>query len=185
LDQETSGCMVVAKSDAAHLALAKQFTQRTVRKVYHALVCGVMPRDGGEIHAAITRHSNHRKRMVVSDERGREAWTSYRVLERLPRVTLVEAVIHTGRTHQVRVHFQYLGFPLAGDLIYGKRPNKLLAEVTGYTAPRVMLHACYLEFTHPASGERAAFESGWPPDFQAARQAYAALDSGSRKVDCG
>ncbi|HWF18074.1 MAG TPA: RluA family pseudouridine synthase, partial [Verrucomicrobiae bacterium] len=83
LDKETSGCMVVAKNDAAHLGLAEQFAGRTLEKIYHAIVCGEVPRESGEIRAAIARHPTHRKRMAVTDGSGREAWTSYRVLERL------------------------------------------------------------------------------------------------------
>src|SRR3989454_10262256 len=119
LDKETSGCMVVAKNDDTHLALSAQFATRKVEKIYHALVCGEIVRERGEIRAAIARHSSHRKRMAVNEQAGRDARTSYRVLERLRGATLVEAVLHTGRTHQIRVHFQFLGFPLVGDLTYG------------------------------------------------------------------
>src|SRR6267154_667143 len=123
LDKETSGCLVVAKNDDTHLALSAQFATRKVTKIYHAIVCGEMQRDRGEIHAAIARHSSHRKRMAVDDEFGREARTSYRVLERLRGATLAEVELHTGRTHQIRVHFQFLGFPLVGDPTYGNRQN--------------------------------------------------------------
>jgi 23S rRNA pseudouridine1911/1915/1917 synthase len=165
LDKDTSGCLVVAKSDDAHLALAAQFAGRQVEKVYHAIVCGVMPRDEGHIRAAIARHPSHRKRMAVrEDDSGRAAHTSYRVLERLREATLVEALLHTGRTHQIRVHFQYIGHPLAGDLTYGQRPTRRLAELTGYEAPRVMLHARKLAFTHPRTGKRVACEAPWPAD---------------------
>src|SRR6185312_5868571 len=116
LDKETSGCLVVAKNDETHIALSSQFASRKVEKVYHAIVCGEMTGDKGEIRAAIARHPSHRKRMAVSDDTGREARTSYHVLERMRATTLVEVALHTGRTHQIRVHFQFLGFPLAGDL---------------------------------------------------------------------
>src|SRR5436190_18725220 len=95
LDKETSGCLVVAKQDETHVALSAQFASRTVEKVYQAILCGELPRERGEIRAAIARHSSHRKRMAVNDERGREARTSYRVLERLTSATLAEAVLHT------------------------------------------------------------------------------------------
>src|SRR3954469_23001535 len=140
LDKETSGCLVVAKNDAAHLALAEQFAGRTLEKIYHAIVCGSVTRESGEIRAAIARHPTHRKRMAVTDGSGRESWTSYRVLERLEAATLMEALLHTGRPHQIRVHFQRLGYPVAGDLTYGARQNKRLIELTGYSAPRQMLH---------------------------------------------
>jgi 23S rRNA pseudouridine1911/1915/1917 synthase len=165
LDKETSGCMVVAKNDDTHLALSAQFSGRQVEKIYHAIVCGVMPRDEGEIRAAIARHPSHRKRMAVRDADGREARTSYRVVEWLRETTLVEALLHTGRTHQIRVHFLHIGHPLVGDTTYGQRPNRRLAELIGYTAPRVMLHAHKLAFIHPRSGKRLRFESPWPEDF--------------------
>src|SRR5215469_10745886 len=156
LDKDTSGCLVVAKNDDTHLALSSQFASRKVEKVYHAIVCGEMRRDKGEIRAAIARHPSHRKRMAVSDDAGREARTTYHVLERLRGATLVEAILHTGRTHQIRVHFQFLGFPLVGDLTYGNRQNQRLEELTSYSAPRQMLHAFKLSFTHPRTGKRMA-----------------------------
>jgi 23S rRNA pseudouridine1911/1915/1917 synthase len=168
IDKETSGCLVVAKNDAAHKALAEQFAGRTAKKVYQAIVCGEMPRDRGEIRAAIARHPNHRQRMAVTDGTGREAWTSYQVKERLRKATWVEALLHTGRTHQIRVHFQHIDFPLAGDLTYGARQNKRLAEQTGYTPPRVLLHAHSLTLTHPRHRETVAFEAPMPADFREA-----------------
>jgi 23S rRNA pseudouridine1911/1915/1917 synthase len=166
LDKETSGCLVVAKNDETHVALSNQFAGRKVEKFYHAVVCGEMPRDKGEIHAAIARHPSHRKRMAVSDDTGREARTGYRVLERLRATTLVEASLHTGRTHQIRVHFQFLGFPLVGDDTYGQRQNRRLEELLGFAAPRVMLHAFQLAFIHPRSGKRVSFEATRPEDFE-------------------
>jgi 23S rRNA pseudouridine1911/1915/1917 synthase len=166
LDKDTSGCLVVAKSDETHLALSIQFATRKVEKIYHAVLCGELPRDRGEIRAAIARHPSHRKRMAVDDSLGREARTGYQVLERLRGATLVEAVLHTGRTHQIRVHFQFLGFPLVGDATYGNRQNQRLAELTNYAAPRQMLHACRLAFIHPRTGKRMSFEAPRPEDFQ-------------------
>jgi 23S rRNA pseudouridine1911/1915/1917 synthase len=169
LDKETSGCLVVAKNDATHLALSKQFAERRVEKIYNAIVCGKLARDSGEIRAAIARHPSHRKRMAVcDDDSGRAAHTSWRVLEKLKAATFVEAQIHTGRTHQVRVHFQFLGHPLAGDETYGSKQNKKLAELTGYTAPRVMLHARELSFIHPRTEKEMSFESPLPKDFREA-----------------
>jgi 23S rRNA pseudouridine1911/1915/1917 synthase len=165
LDKETSGCLVVAKNDETHIALSSQFASRKVEKIYHALVCGEMQRDKGEIRAAIARHPSHRKRMAVSDDAGREARTSYRVLERLRATTFVEAGLHTGRTHQIRVHFQFLGYPLVGDLTYGQRQNRRLEELIGFAAPRVMLHAFRLAFIHPRSGKRVHFEAPLPKEF--------------------
>ena len=182
LDKDTSGCMVVAKNDPAHLGLAKQFAQRTVEKVYLAVVCGEVPRLQGDIRAAIARHPNHRKRMAVAPEAGRQARTSYRVLERLQGATLVEARLHTGRTHQIRVHFQYLGHPLFGDDLYAKRQSKRLTESTGAEAPRLMLHAWRLTFQHPVSGETLTFEAPWPEDLDRVVRALRRLrEKGSSK----
>jgi len=165
LDKETSGCLVVAKNDDTHLALSAQFASRKVEKIYHAIVCGEMQRDHGEIRAAIARHPSHRKRMAVDDDLGREARTSFRILERLRGSTLIEAILHTGRTHQIRVHFQFIGFPLAGDATYGNRQNQRLTELTHYQAPRQMLHAGSLAFIHPRTGKRLSFEAPRPVDF--------------------
>ena len=167
LDKETSCCMVVAKNDQTHLFLSAQFAGRQVEKIYHAIVCGVMTRDEGNIRAAIARHPTHRKRMAVrDDENARAAHTSYCVLERLREATLVEALLHTGRTHQIRVHFQFLGHPLVGDNTYGQRQNRRLAEFTRYEAPRVMLHAHKLAFIHPRSGKKLSFIAPQPEDFE-------------------
>lgn len=168
LDKDTSGCMVVAKNDETHFALSEFFSTRSLEKIYHAILCGELPRDSGEIHAAIARHPTHRKRMAVVEKQGREAHTSFRVLERLRGATLVEAILHTGRTHQIRVHFQHIGFPVVGDETYGKKQNKRLAEFTGYTAPRQMLHAQKLTFVHPKTGKKKTFTARWPDDFKLA-----------------
>jgi 23S rRNA pseudouridine1911/1915/1917 synthase len=171
LDKETSGCLVVAKNDATHVALAEQFAGRTVEKIYEAIVCGEVPRATGEMRAGIARHPTHRKRMAVTDGGGREAWTTYRVLERLHAATRVEAVLHTGRTHQIRVHFEHLGHPVVGDAVYGARQNKRLTELTGYTAPRQLLHARKLTIMHPRKKKKLTCESPWPEDFKAALKA--------------
>jgi 23S rRNA pseudouridine1911/1915/1917 synthase len=171
LDKDTSGCLVVAKNDSTHLFLAQQFATRQVEKIYHALVCGEVPRDRGEIRAAIARHPSHRKRMAATEDEGREAWTSYRVVERLRYATLAEARLHTGRTHQIRVHFQHIGFPLVGDDTYGHLQNRRLEGLTGYRAERQMLHATKLTFRHPLSGRKQTFDAPWPKDFEEARQA--------------
>jgi 23S rRNA pseudouridine1911/1915/1917 synthase len=166
LDKETSGCLLVAKNDPTHAALARQFAQRRLTKIYAALVCGEGLPATGEIRAALARHPTHRKRMAVTATGGRSAWTSYRVLERWPGAALVEAHLHTGRTHQIRVHFEHLGFPLVGDTLYGKRPNQRLTARTGYAAPRQMLHAVALTFTHPRINQTMDIRAPWPRDFQ-------------------
>jgi 23S rRNA pseudouridine1911/1915/1917 synthase len=181
LDKETSGCLVVAKNDTAHAALADQFASRTMHKVYLAIVCGEPARDRGEIRAAIARHPTHRKRMAVTDGSGREAWTSYVVRERLRHAALLEAILHTGRTHQIRVHFQHLGHPILGDATYGARQNQRVADLTGCAAPRQMLHAWKLSFRHPRSGQTLKFEAPCPSDFLAVMAALRAGESARRK----
>jgi len=169
LDKDTSGCMIVAKNDFTHLGLAQQFASRTMEKVYLALVCGDTIPATGHIRAAIARHPSHRKRMAVrDDEHARDAHTSYQVLTRLKGSALVEAHLHTGRTHQIRVHFQFIGYPLVGDATYGKRQNDRLKELANYAAPRQMLHARTITFTHPRSQEQLTFSAELPADFQAA-----------------
>jgi 23S rRNA pseudouridine1911/1915/1917 synthase len=167
LDKETSGCLVVAKNDETHVALSAQFAGRSVEKLYLAILCGTLPREAGNIRAAIARHPTHRKRMAVREEdEGRASHTGYRVKKRLREATLIEATLHTGRTHQIRVHFQHLGYPVAGDTTYGQRQTKRLAELTKYEPPRVLLHAHKLAFLHPRTGKRVAFVAPEPEDFQ-------------------
>ncbi len=164
LDKDTSGCMVVAKNDAAHVALSKQFAGREVTKTYLALVAGVMKRNSGVIDAGIARHRVHRKKMTVDDPRGRKAVTAYRVAQRFAEHTLVEATIHTGRTHQIRVHFAWLGHPLLGDATYGKKTNIMTRDKNEIVVPRPMLHAWKLGFTHPRTGKPLRFEAPLPAD---------------------
>jgi len=156
LDKDTSGCLVAAKSDVAHQSLARQFAGREVSKIYLAIVAGKVRYLTGTIDAPIGRHPVQRKKMtVVAEGSGRPAKTGYRVIQALPAGTLVECTLHTGRTHQIRVHLKHLGHPLLGDEVYGKR--------AGF--PRQMLHAWRLSFAHPRTGERLNFESPIPPDF--------------------
>ena len=166
LDKDTTGCLVVAKNDLAHQRLSEQFSGRTMEKIYLAICCGVLPRKSGVINAPIKRHQVQRKKMAV-DPSGREAVTSYKVLEQFPKAALVEAILHTGRTHQIRVHFQHLGNPLLGDETYGERQNQKLKQDTGLSAPRQMLHAWKLKFTHPTTKETVTFKAPIPPDFTA------------------
>jgi 23S rRNA pseudouridine1911/1915/1917 synthase len=161
LDKETSGCLVVAKNDAAHQHLSRQFAEREVKKIYLALVTGTPKRPRGTIEAPIGRHPVQRKKMAVNQTRGRVAKTDYRVLQSGGGVSLVECAIHSGRTHQIRVHLHHIGHPVAGDSLYGKK----------IAAPRQMLHAWKLGFTHPRTGERHFFEAPVPDDFQAAMDA--------------
>ncbi len=169
LDKDTSGCMVCAKNDAAHLSLGKQFHDREVEKFYQAVCCGEVTQASGEINAPIMRHPNHRQVMTVAEGgRGKSARTTYRILRRLRCATWVEAQIHTGRTHQIRVHFKHIGFPLVGDPIYSKKQNKKLLEATGFSTNRQMLHSASLTLRHPAHGELMTFKAPVPADFEEA-----------------
>ena len=168
LDKDTSGCLIVAKNDAAHLKLSEQFAGRQVLKIYQAIVCGRMPRPAGEIIASIARHPARRKRMAVTRAGGRQARTSYRVLEQLQDVARVEMRLHTGRTHQIRVHLEHLGCPVLGDLVYGRRQNLRLKEASGYVAPRQLLHAAKLALVHPRTQRPMTFEAPLPEDFAVA-----------------
>ena len=182
LDRETSGCLVVAKNDIAHLALAEQFASRTVEKIYSTLVCGSVPQDSGEIRAAIARHPVERKRMAVTTPgKGRDAWTSYEVEERFSAATFVEVTIHTGRTHQIRVHLTHLGHPVIGDETYGVKQNKKFTEATGVTVPRQMLHASRITFTHPQTGKRLKCEAPLPADFKTALKQLRATAKPTRR----
>ncbi|MCF7708485.1 MAG: RluA family pseudouridine synthase [Verrucomicrobia bacterium] len=166
IDKETSGCLIAAKNDAAHLALAEQFSERRTHKTYHAIACGRPLHDEGCIHAAIARHPSHRKQMAISYGTGREAITHFKLLRPLKGASLLEAHIHTGRTHQIRVHFKHIGAPLVGDTTYGKKANQRFESTTGFSAGRVMLHSTRLAISHPRSGARMAFEAPWPDDFK-------------------
>jgi len=156
LDRETSGLMVVAKSDAAHVELARQFAQRTTTKIYRALVEGVPKQREGRIEGPIGRHPVHRKRMTIRPD-GRAARTDYRVLQDLGRAALVECRIYTGRTHQIRVHLKSIGCGLLGDSLYHPRG--------GIETPRLMLHAWRLAFSHPGNHDEMEFTAPLPPDF--------------------
>ncbi|MGZ5020976.1 MAG: RluA family pseudouridine synthase [Chthoniobacterales bacterium] len=159
LDKETSGCLVVAKNDAAHRELSKQFAARTMKKTYLALVSGRLKKTSGTIDAPIARHPIHRQRMAIAKSaRGRSAKTEYRVLRAGKEMSLVECELHSGRTHQIRVHLAHLGHPVVGD--------KLYAAKTAKEYPRQMLHAWRLGFAHPRTNEWKVFEAALPPDFQ-------------------
>jgi 23S rRNA pseudouridine1911/1915/1917 synthase len=157
LDKETSGCLVVAKNDATHRELSRQFAARTVEKIYLALVAGKLRNPAGVIEENIGRHPVHRQRMSATAGRGRAAKTEYRVVRSTGRASLVECRLHSGRTHQIRVHLHHLGHPVLGDKVYAPR----LAQ----DFPRQMLHAWKLEFRHPRTQEWKSFEAPLPPDF--------------------
>ena len=160
LDKETSGCLVVAKTDEAHHGLSEQFAARSVEKIYLALVVGRLRKSAGTIEGKIGRHPVHRQQMSAASKRGRAAKTEYRVLSSSNELSLVECKLHSGRTHQVRVHLQHLGHPVLGDKIYGKKHAAHF--------PRQMLHAWKLGFQHPRTSEWKHFEATLPDDFEEA-----------------
>lgn len=156
LDKETTGLIVVAKTDAAHLALARQFANKTAGRVYVAVVHGDLEQERLRIEALIGRDPKNRKRMAV-DPKGKPAVTHVMRLARLEKGTLVACKLETGRTHQIRVHLAAAGHPVVGDPVYGKRED---------AAPAMMLHAARLSFVHPASGKRMEFTKAPPGDFE-------------------
>lgn len=155
-DKDTSGLLMVAKNDQAHVSLVNQLVAKSVTRVYTALVHGHIPHDNGTIDAPIGRDQKDRQSMAVVDK-GKHAVTHFKVLERFGNYTLVECRLETGRTHQIRVHMKYIGYPLVGDPKYG--PKKTL-EFGGQ-----VLHAGTLGFDHPATGEYMEFTSPLPEDF--------------------
>ena len=160
LDKGTSGCLLVAKNDAAHLDLSRQFAARTVEKIYLALVAGKLRRNSGTINAAIGRHRVHRTKMAIAREGGREARTDFQVIRSGMAATLLQCRLHSGRTHQIRVHLQHLGHSIVGDREYG--------GANAGNFPRPMLHAWKLAFDHPRTKARMHFEAGLPADFESA-----------------
>ncbi|MDW8343866.1 MAG: RluA family pseudouridine synthase [Verrucomicrobiae bacterium] len=158
LDKGTSGCLVVAKTDAAHQALVTQFKSREVLKVYRAVCWGTIRPPVGRIETLIGRDPHHRKKMSTRVVRGRHAVTEYRVLRQHAETALVELTLHTGRTHQIRVHMAHIGHPVVGDPLYGRRAANVVA--------RPLLHAYRLRFVHPVSGEVLEFTAPLPPEFE-------------------
>lgn len=157
LDKDTSGIMIVAKNDAAHISLSQQIQSKTAVRTYIAVVRGNIKTDSGTIETQIARDKTDRKKMTVVKEGGRDAITDYEVLERFGKYTLVRCKLRTGRTHQIRVHMEYLGYPLVGDPKYS--PMKTPFGIKGQA-----LHSHTLEFTHPRTGERMKFEAPLPED---------------------
>lgn len=154
LDKDTSGVMVVAKSETAMVELQRQFKARETEKEYLALVWGAPPQSG-RTETLIGRHPVHRQKMAVLTENGREAISNYETLERFGEVSLVKVKIETGRTHQIRVHMAHIGHPIVGDAVYGRARKHNLPEKPA----RQMLHAARLAFNHPVSGKRLSFEA--------------------------
>jgi 23S rRNA pseudouridine1911/1915/1917 synthase len=167
IDKDTSGLLVVAKTDVAHEGLAKQFAAHSIDRRYLAIVSGVPKTSGGVIDAPLARSSANRKKIaIVEGGRGKRAVTHWRRLDILQDAALVECRLETGRTHQVRVHMASIGHPLVGDPVYGrsgKTHGKLLKELQFH---RQALHAAELGFTHPVTKHRLSFSSPMPPDMQ-------------------
>ncbi|MGH7255554.1 MAG: RluA family pseudouridine synthase, partial [Nitrospirales bacterium] len=172
LDKDTSGVMVIAKSDQAHRALAGQFKSHTIVRVYEALAWGPVKKPTGLIELAIGRDMKERKKFSARTTRPRESSTDYRVLERFGKAaTHVELRPRTGRTHQIRVHLTALGHPVLGDPAYGGRKVR---TIEGISIPRVMLHARTLGFVHPATGRPVEFSAPLPIDMDGVRAALRA-----------
>lgn len=157
IDKDTSGLLMVAKNDVAHASLVDQLVNKTVTRKYTALVHGHIAHDKGTIDAPIGRDSKDRQKQAIIDS-GKHAVTHFQVMERFGHFTLVECRLETGRTHQIRVHMNYIGYPLAGDPKYG--PKKTI------DFPGQVLHAGILGFVHPVSGEYLEFSSPLPADFE-------------------
>ena len=157
LDKDTSGIMICAKNDAAHVSLSEQIQSKTAQRTYLAVVRGNIKTDSGVIETQIARDKDDRKKMAVVKDGGRNAVTEYEVVERFGKYTIVKCKLKTGRTHQIRVHMEYLGYPLVGDPKYS--PMKTPFSINGQA-----LHSLTLAFDHPRTGERMEFEAKLPED---------------------
>jgi 23S rRNA pseudouridine1911/1915/1917 synthase len=171
LDKGTSGVIVVAKSDSAHLNLTRQFKNRSVKKVYTAMVLGELREDEGQIDTDIGRHKYDRKKMSIHSARGRAASTRWVVKRRFTGFSLLDVTIQTGRTHQIRVHLSSLHHPILGDGVYGNKkmlPTMMDTTVRGHCRrlKRPFLHARLLGFKHPQRGDYCEFESPLPPELK-------------------
>lgn len=160
IDKDTSGVLLVAKNDKAHVSLAGQIEKKICKRKYLALLHGVLKQDEGTIDTLIDRSSKDRTAFAVSKVKGKRAITDYKVVKRFKDFTLCEFSLHTGRTHQIRVHAKHLGHPVVGDPVYG--PKKCPFKLNGQ-----LLHAYEISFFHPTSGERMTFNAPLPDYFQA------------------
>ena len=167
IDKDTSGLLVVAKTDAAHEGLARQFADHSVVRAYRAVTAGRPMPPAGTVRGAIARSPVNRKKMaLVQDGRGKHAVTHYRTLEALDGAALVECRLQTGRTHQVRVHMASIGHPLLGDPVYGRTPPRLRPLLADLKFHRQALHAAELGFVHPVTGEQLHWRSELPADLR-------------------
>ncbi|WP_309122910.1 RluA family pseudouridine synthase [Paenibacillus sp.] len=160
IDKDTSGLLMAAKNDVAHTSLAAQLKEHSVTRRYVAVVHGVLEHDQGTVDAPIGRDPQDRKLFTVTDKGARHAVTHFVVTERFPEFTVLELLLETGRTHQIRVHMKFIGHPLVGDPVYGRSKGRTM-EVPGQA-----LHAAVLGFTHPRTGERLTFEAPLPSEMQ-------------------
>ncbi len=158
IDKDTSGLLIVAKNDFSHRLLAEQIKEHSFTRKYKSIVYGNLKNDEGTINAPIGRHPVDRKKMTVTLKNSREAVTHYKVLERFNGFTFVELTLETGRTHQIRVHMSYIGHPVAGDPVYG--PKKVITSLGGQC-----LHAYYISFVHPRTGDILTLSSDLPAYF--------------------
>ncbi len=159
LDKDTSGLLMVAKNDMSHLHLAEQLKQREVKREYLALIHGRLPSSKGTIDAPLGRHIRERKKIAVSSRASKEAVTHFNVLEEFKNTSLIKLILETGRTHQIRVHMSYIGHPILGDPLYGRRKEN-------FKLPGQALHAGYLGFVHPRTGRFIEFHAEPPAVFQ-------------------
>lgn len=158
IDKDTSGLLIVAKNDAAHLSLAQQIKEHSFHRAYQAVCYGNIKNDSGTVHQPVGRHPKDRKKMAVTDKNSKDAITHFEVLKRYNGFTHIRCILETGRTHQIRVHMAYTGHPLAGDAVYG--PKKVITSLNGQC-----LHAGEIGFVHPKSGEYLEFKSELPDYF--------------------
>lgn len=160
IDKDTSGLLIVAKNDMAHLDLAQQIKEHSFHRAYQAVCYGNIKEDKGTVHQPIGRHPKDRKRMAVTDKNAKDAVTHYEVIDRYGDFTHICCILETGRTHQIRVHMSYIGHPLAGDVVYG--PKKVITSLNGQC-----LHAGEIGFIHPRTHEYMEFKSELPAYFSA------------------
>lgn len=167
IDKDTSGLLVVAKTDKAHEGLSKQFSDHSIDRVYHAITNGAPLPPAGTVDAPLARSSHDRKKMaVVAEGRGKRAVTHYRMLEPLENAAFIECRLETGRTHQVRVHLTHIGHPLLGDPVYGRTRSSHASTLKSIGFARQALHATRLGFIHPVEGKSVTFDSPLPNDMQ-------------------
>lgn len=160
IDKDTSGLIMAAKNDQAHVSLSAQLKEHSVTRRYFAVVHGVLEHDQGTVEAPIGRDPKNRKLFTVTDRGGKHAVTHFAVAERFQDYTLLELMLETGRTHQIRVHMKFIGHPLVGDPLYGRAKGRTMR------LPGQALHAAVLGFTHPRTGKRLTFEAPIPDEMQ-------------------